>query len=119
MNFSDGIPDTSRTLVVMPSMFNDLKELEELMDDLEVRFLANRGPNIHFALLTDFKDAKTETRPGEDELIFEARNRIKNLNERYGKEKNEIFFIFHRPRKYNQKDGSGWGMNAKGENSQK
>ncbi|MFI5124380.1 MAG: GH36-type glycosyl hydrolase domain-containing protein [Chitinophagales bacterium] len=113
MNFSHGIPDTYRTLVVVPSLFNDLKELEELIDGLEVRFLANRDPNIHFALLTDFKDSKTETGPGEDELISEARNRIKNLNERYGKEKNEIFFMFHRPRKYNPKDRVWMGYERK------
>ena len=43
-------------------MFNELNELEDLVENLEVRFLANRGPNIHFALLTDFKDAKEEIR---------------------------------------------------------
>ena len=47
----------------------NLNELEELVENLEVRFLANRGPNIHFALLTDFKDAKEEILPGEQELL--------------------------------------------------
>jgi cellobiose phosphorylase len=113
MDFSEGIPEAFRTLVVIPSMFNDSKELEELVDNLEVRFLANRDPNMHFALLTDFKDAKTETKPGEEELMLEARSRITSLNERYGKEKNEIFFLFHRPRKYNQKDRIWMGYERK------
>ena len=60
MDFSEGIPENFRTLVVIPSMFNDQNELKELIENLEVRFLANRGANMHFALLTDFKDSKSE-----------------------------------------------------------
>jgi hypothetical protein len=74
-------------------MFNDSKELEDLIENLEVRFLANRGPNIHFALLTDFKDSKQESLPGEQELLSIARTRIEELNNKYGKTNNEIFFI--------------------------
>ncbi len=113
MDFSEGIPENSRTLVVIPSMFNDLKELEDLMENLEVRFLANRGPNIHFALLTDFKDAKEEILPGEQELLSTARTRIEELNNKYGKSNNEIFFIFHRPRKYNAKEKVWMGYERK------
>ncbi|HZZ75583.1 MAG TPA: cyclic beta 1-2 glucan synthetase, partial [Puia sp.] len=113
MNFSEGIPEESRTLVVIPSMFNDLKELEDLIENLEVRFLANRGPNIHFALLTDFKDSKQETLSGEQELLSTARTRIEELNNKYGKTNNEIFFIFHRPRKYNRKEKVWMGYERK------
>ncbi len=113
MDFSEGIPPEFRTLVAIPSMFDDSKELEELVENLEVRFLANRDPNIHFALLTDFKDAQTESRPGEQELLNEAHDRIVALNERYGKLNNEIFFLFHRPRKYNAKDKIWMGYERK------
>ncbi len=60
MDFSEEIPESCRTLVVIPSMFSDRKQLDDLFENLEVRFLANRDPNIHFALLTDFKDASKE-----------------------------------------------------------
>ncbi len=103
----------SRTLVVIPSMFNDLKELEELVENLEVRFLANRGPNIHFALLTDFKDSKTEISPEEQDLLRIARNKIEELNTKYGNDNNELFFIFHRPRKYNAKEKVWMGYERK------
>ena len=55
MNFIDGIPEKFKTLVVIPSMFNSVSELEELLENLEVRFLANRSSNIHFALLDRFQ----------------------------------------------------------------
>jgi hypothetical protein len=113
MDFSAGIPESCRTLVAVPSMFNDSKTLDELLDGLEVRFLANRDPHLHFALLTDFRDAKTETCPGEAELLLEARSKIRALNERYGRQKSEIFFLFHRPRKYNARDKIWMGYERK------
>jgi cyclic beta-1,2-glucan synthetase len=113
MNFSDGIPENFRTLVVIPSMFNNMKELEELLENLEVRFLANRSSHIHFALLTDFKDSKEEILPAEQDLLREARHQIEGLNNKYGNEKNDLFFIFHRPRKYNSKEKIWMGYERK------
>jgi cyclic beta-1,2-glucan synthetase len=63
MNFRYGIPTESRSLVVIPAMLGSKKEIEELVENLEVHFLANRDENLHFALLTDFKDASQENLP--------------------------------------------------------
>ena len=113
MDFSEGIPENFRTLVVIPTLFNELNELRELVENLEVRFLANRGTHIHFALLTDFKDAKTEFLPGEDDLLRAARNLIEELNQKYGNNQAELFFIFHRPRKYNVREKIWMGYERK------
>jgi cyclic beta-1,2-glucan synthetase len=113
MNFIDGIPEKFKTLVVIPSMFNSIAELDDMLENLEVRFLANRGSNIHFALLTDFKDAKEEHRPEEQDLLIAARTRTEALNLKYGSEKNELFFIFHRPRKYNVREKIWMGYERK------
>jgi cyclic beta-1,2-glucan synthetase len=37
------------------------QNIEDLTEALEVRFLANQDENLHFGLLTDFKDAEGET----------------------------------------------------------
>ena len=57
MDFSEGIPPECRTLVVVPTMLASPGNVEELVEALEVRFLANRDENLHFGLLTDFRDA--------------------------------------------------------------
>jgi len=93
MDFSEGIPIDCRTLVVIPSLFNELNEIRELIENLEVRFLANRGAHIHFALLTDFKDARTEVLPGEEDLLRTARNGIEELNSKYNNDQEDIFFF--------------------------
>jgi cyclic beta-1,2-glucan synthetase len=54
MDYSAGIPESARTMVVVPSLFGSANDLEELVEALEVRFLGNRDEQLHFALLTDF-----------------------------------------------------------------
>src|SRR5207247_7769940 len=43
MDFSFGIPAAARTLVVVPTMLGSEKGIEDLVEALEVRFLANRS----------------------------------------------------------------------------
>ena len=64
MDFSEGIPPECRTLVVVPTMLTSAGNVEELVEALEVRFLANRDENLHFGLLTDFRDAGEEVHAG-------------------------------------------------------
>lgn len=44
MDFSKGIPPRSRTLVVVPTMLTSASRVEDLVEALEVRFLANQDP---------------------------------------------------------------------------
>ena len=64
MDFSQGIPPESRTLVVVPTMLTSAQNIEDLVEALEVRFLANRDDNLHFGLLTDFRDARAGNAAG-------------------------------------------------------
>ena len=101
MDFSEGIPPESRTLVVVPTMLTSAQNIEDLVEALEVRFLANRDENLHFGLLTDFRDAHEETLPEDEPLLQLARQRIEELNEKYRSSKGDTFFLFHRPRRWN------------------
>ena len=64
MDYSFGIASQARTLVVVPTMLTHARGIDELAEALEVRFLANRDPHLHFGLLTDFLDAPAERLPG-------------------------------------------------------
>jgi len=101
MDFSEGIPAPSRTLVVVPTMLSSAPSIESMMEALEVRFLANRDTHLHFGLLTDFLDATLETQPGDDALLHLAQAGIDHLNTKYLGESGDIFFLFHRPRRWN------------------
>jgi cyclic beta-1,2-glucan synthetase len=101
MDFSAGIPPECRALVVIPTMLSTLQNVEDLSEALEVRFLANRDDNLHFGLLTDFPDAQKEILPEDGPLLQLARQRIEELNQKYGNLKGGAFFLFHRPRRWN------------------
>ncbi len=66
MDFSTGIAAKARTLVVVPTMITSARNVEDLVEALEVRFLANRDAHLHFGLLTDFPDAREETLPDDE-----------------------------------------------------
>ena len=111
MDFSGGIPPSSRTIVVVPAMLASERHIERLVEALEVRSLANPGDNLHFALLTDFQDAPQETLPGDEALVRAARRGIDELNRKYRSA--ERFFLFHRPRRWNPGERRWMGYERK------
>jgi cyclic beta-1,2-glucan synthetase len=113
MDFSKGIPPESRALVIVPTMLMSAQGIEDLLESLEVRFLANRDDNLHFGLLTDLQDAAEETLPGDEALLSLARQGIEGLNERYPNAKGDIFFFFHRPRRWNARERIWMGYERK------
>ena len=150
LNFEKGIPADCRTVVVVPTMITSAANVAELLEGMEVRYLANRDRHLHFALLTDFKDATQQTMPGDEELLKLATDGVAALNEKYanpapnrfdggngaqvyidggGDSRNlpssaepepgrfaardDIFFLFHRPRRWNPSEGVWMGVERK------
>ena len=113
MDFSKGIPPHFRTLVVVPTLLTSTQGIEDLVEALEVRFLANRDENLHFGLLTDFQDAHQETLPEDEPLLRLVETRIEELNEKYSGAKSDTFFLFHRPRRWNQQERVWMGYERK------
>jgi cellobiose phosphorylase len=109
MDLSKGVPPTSRALVVVPALITGTDNVEHLVEALEVRFLGNRDDNVCFGLLTDLADASLETLPQDDALERLAVQRINELNEKYGAQ----FFLFHRPRRWNPREGVWMGYERK------
>ncbi len=113
MDFSKGIPSEYRTLVVVPTMLTSPRNIENLMEAMEVRFLANRDIHLHFGLLTDFTDATDERLPEDEPLLNLARLSIDALNHKYQMAQGDIFFLFHRPRLWNPRDKIWMGYERK------
>ncbi len=113
MDFDHGIPPEHRTLVAVPTMLTSAAGIEHLLDGLEVRYLANRDASLHFALVTDFVDAPTESLPDDIELVRLARDGIVRLNHKYGAARTDIFYLFHRDRRWNAQEGVWMGYERK------
>ncbi len=69
LDFSKGIPGDCVTLVAVPSLLLNDKQVRRLVGILEVRYLGNHDPNMHFALVTDLPDAKEPSK--EDDPLVE------------------------------------------------
>ncbi|WP_186342984.1 glycoside hydrolase family 94 protein [Allochromatium palmeri] len=113
LDCSTGLAPEARTLIVVPTMLGRVREIETLIEALEVRFLANRDTYLHFGLLTDFHDAPTQTQPGDAELMRLAAQGVAALNAKYPCSDGETFFLFHRPRRWNPGEGLWMGYERK------
>ena len=108
-----GIPAEFRTAVVVPTLFGSVEAVTEALANLEVQFLANREPHLHFALLSDFTDAPTETVDGDEAIVAAAAAGVRALNERYADQTGDAFYLFHRPRRWNPRQGVWMGWERK------
>ena len=69
MNTAKGIGASGRTMVVIPTIFSSEAGVHELLERLEVHFLANQDEHLHYALLGDFADAPAEHMPEDAALL--------------------------------------------------
>ena len=113
LDFSAGIPAEHRTLVAVPALLTSERTVRDLVEQLELRYLANQDDNLWFALLSDFPDADQETLAGDQRLLELARTEIERLNERYCADRPGIFYLLHRPRKWNRQQGAWMGEERK------
>ncbi len=110
LDLSDGIPGELRTMVVVPMLLLTSASVEGQLDRLEVIYLANSDPHLHFALLSDFADATSPDMPGDAALLQAAMDRVEELNRRHGADR---FFLFHRRRVWNSSHDCYMGWERK------
>lgn len=113
LEFKEGIPEDCPTFIVMPTMLVRPGSAEALLERLEIHYLANPDPQLRFALLTDFADADDEHRPEDEGYVRDALERVKALNERYAKDGDAKFFLFHRRRQWNPSQNCWMGWERK------
>lgn len=112
LDLEAGVPETARTMVIVPTLFANVRAVEELLAHLEVQALGNQDPSLHFAILSDFADADAPQRPGDDDILQAATEGVRLLNARRGGPTNR-FFLFHRERRWNEKEGLWMGWERK------
>lgn len=104
-----GVPEPLRTLVTIPTMITSEAGVDEIVEALEVHYLANSGGEIYFSLLSDWADSSTEHADADERLLARAAAGVRLLNETYG----ERFLLFHRRRLYNPAEGVWMGWERK------
>ncbi len=110
LDFSSAVPNEARTMVVVPTMLTSVDGVDALVEHLEVLALANLDSAVHFAILSDVRDAHQEVLDDDQDLVARARDGVEQLNQRYGPEHANRFYLFHRRRRWNpgEQQWMGW-----------
>jgi cyclic beta-1,2-glucan synthetase len=106
LDFSESIPADCATMVAVPTLLLNEAQVRRLVENLEVRFLGNHDPNMHFALVSDLPDSD-HAASEDNRLIDLASSLIAQLNDQYAAQNMGSFFLFHRHRVYNPRE-KGW-----------
>ena len=108
----DGVPAEFRTIVVVPTMLTNPRSVGEQVDQIERHYLANSEGDLAFAILSDWRDASTETLPDDEELLALAADGVARLNREYGPAPwgGTRFLLLHRHRRWNPREEMwiGW-----------
>jgi cyclic beta-1,2-glucan synthetase len=115
LELRDGIPESLRTMVVVPTLLSTEAELLEQIERLEVHFLSSAEGALSFALLSDGLDADEETLPHEAQLLATAGQAFEQLNQRHGpgSDGEPRFYLLHRRRLFNPSQGTWMGWERK------
>ena len=115
METKQGVPEDARTMVVVPTLFTGDATVKELLEKLEVHYLANQDEHLHYALLGDFADADAEETAADAALLDQALAGVEDLNARYGADSSAFkrFHLFHRKRLWNAGEGRWMGWERK------
>ena len=115
MALRNGISKELRTIVVVPTLLTSQQGIDEQVERLEVHYLANSDDDLRFALVSDWRDAQSESMPGDAELLATAVEGIAHLNKRYGPAAGggSRFVLFHRRRVWNESERVWMGWERK------
>ncbi len=113
LRIRDEVPEDCATLVALPVLIGDEREVDQVLEHLEVLYQSAGLRGLRFALLSDFPDADLRHQPDEDELLERARSGVRSLNRRHRGDGESPFLLFHRERQWNQHEGHWMGWERK------
>ncbi|GAA0306908.1 glucoamylase family protein [Rhodovulum strictum] len=113
MELAEGVPPDLRCLVAVPVLLGSAEEVAAAIEQLEVHHLSSTEGALHYALLSDGRDAATETEPQDARMIAQATAGIARLNAAYPSPHGDRFLFLHRRRLWNPSMGVWMGWERK------
>jgi len=101
------------TMVVYTALLTSPAAAQHVVDNMEVGFLANRDPNVRFAILADLRGGPGQHAETDSTVIEAARSGIAVLNARYGRDGDHPFSLFVRGRTWSAADKTWMGWERK------
>ncbi len=108
LDFEEGLPEGCKSAVVIPTLLGRREDVDGMLRQIELHYLANLDRRIEFALLTDDVDALAVRE--DTTLLDRAARGIAALNEAHGGARNGPFHLLHRTPRWNaaERRVMGW-----------
>ena len=91
LDFSKGIPQEAATLVVVPTLLLNERQVEDLLDELEARYLSQSGSESALCAADGLPDSRARPPdPDEGPLVDLAARAIDELNVKYARRSRRI-----------------------------
>src|ERR1019366_7017306 len=114
LDFRKGLPDGTRTLVVMPTLLGRPEDVAGMLRQIELHFLSNPDPQLGFALLTDDVDATARPAQTDNGPLCDSASRgITALNAKHGVAGRGPFHLLHRRSRWNPAEERFMGWERK------
>ena len=110
LDYSKGIPDDAKTMVVIPTIIGNTEKIKNMFDTLETFYIMNQTDNLYFTLLGDVTASNQEVLDIDQELAEYGKNYAEKLNKKY---KKDLFFFLYRKRFWNEHERSYLGHERK------
>lgn len=110
MDFSKGIPNKCKTMVVVPTIVKDTKKIDAMYEQLEKYYLANKTENLYFSLLGDACESSTLELDVDKSICEYGLQKCEQLNKKYGK---ELFYFVFRKRVFHKSENAFLGYERK------
>jgi len=108
------VADSHRTLVTVPALLSSVNSTRDVIENLEIAYLANRDKNVAFGLLGDLRAGPDKVMPEDGAIIEAAVRGISELNERYEAEHGvRPFHLLVRERARNEAEDVWMGWERK------
>ena len=89
------------------------ERVKEIMQEIEVIYLANREKNIYFAVVADAAESDTKSADWDSDVYNTGLKEAERLNELYGYPDNRKFFFLYRPRVFHNCENKWLGKERK------
>ena len=114
LELKGGVPQRLRTLIAVPVLLTDTTDLAAHIERLEIHYLSSPEGHLHFALLSDWRDAQAEATDSDGPLFRAALEGVARLNRKHGAAPGgDRFLLLHRRRVWSESEACWMGWERK------
>ncbi len=111
-DFAKTIDEDCTTYVIMPTVISSIEKLDDMINKMEITYLANRSKNMYYMLIGDCISSNKEHIMLDDTIVEYAKEKLDKLNEKYDMP-HKLFNFIYRKRIYSKAEECYMGWERK------